>query len=549
MKFEDNPFFLLGASPRDSKRAIHEKAEDKSFELEEERCGNAERILLNPKKRLEAELSWFPGMSPNKTKEILNRIAEDAKNSAYDSDFFLQLEGLSRANAIAFFLESIPTEGTWPREEIESVVRDFCEAASEADAGRIIDLINEDRLASGFPMASSEEEIMSGLEERRRICKDSLNAFFDAQDSCVVVEALTRLVEESTFHGERECDWPLLDDIMADYEIRAASFFERQEKKINSALVGMTTDMEAKKPWIRMQSNFDALKDDVLQWDRVAQPIQVLLRSKGVDHKRSKALSERLRDFALFAHNRHGYTDLSMKITDLQQSVFAELRGAAETAAADKKQLQVILGEQKKQEARKKELQYFCEWGLLVKSSVRFDSESITINGTDVYELEDITGVLWSVARGNAFVFGSKYNVSFVANDQFVRVPIKDGVVFENVTRRLWMTAGASILFSALDKLKKGRCVSFGSIRVFNEGVELPRKRWFSFEPRTRLVEWGGMERPVSLNGTLVIRSKDGSYEASLDYETEYNALVLTCILETVFKRQGARTATEAFHE
>lgn len=49
MNFRENPFWLLETSPRDSKRVLHDKAEDKSFELPEEVCRNAENILITPK--------------------------------------------------------------------------------------------------------------------------------------------------------------------------------------------------------------------------------------------------------------------------------------------------------------------------------------------------------------------------------------------------------------------------------------------------------------------------------------------------------------------
>ena len=81
MNFKDNPFWILDASPRDSKRVLHNKAENKSFELPEDICRNAENILLTPKKRLEAELSWFPGLSPKKTKELLEQVESDAKKA------------------------------------------------------------------------------------------------------------------------------------------------------------------------------------------------------------------------------------------------------------------------------------------------------------------------------------------------------------------------------------------------------------------------------------------------------------------------------------
>ena len=79
MTIKDNPFYILNASPRDSKQILHEKAEDKAFELPEEVCRNAERILLNPKKRLEAEVSWFPGVSPKRSEKFFLKLRKTKK--------------------------------------------------------------------------------------------------------------------------------------------------------------------------------------------------------------------------------------------------------------------------------------------------------------------------------------------------------------------------------------------------------------------------------------------------------------------------------------
>jgi len=551
MNVADNPFFLLDASPRDSKRIIHEKAENKSFDLPDETCKNAERILLNPRKRLGAEISWFPGVSPKKVKEVLKKIIEDASNHNYDPDFFRQFDNLPRANAFAFFLSNVSDPGYWSQDDIENIVGSFCEFASKIDADPTLSSINDDRVASGFPEISSAYDVKQALEEQQHYYKKILHSFLDGLDSCVIVDTLTHLIEDDTISGEFECDWPLLDDIITDYEMDAIPFFEKQEELIEADIADLSEDMEAKKNWAQIREKCNVLRNDILLWDRIAQPVQVLLRSKGIDHKRSEDLSDRLRDFSLLAHNQYGYTELSLNITELQQSVFAELRFAAETAADDRKQLQEILKNRKEQEEAtakfKKELLYFCEWGLFFKKSVRFDSESITINGTDRYKLSDIKALLWGATRNsvNGVPTGTTYNVAFIARNQAVWVPIKDDTVYDNVVQRLWKTAGISILYDMLDKLKKGNAIPFGDIHLFNDGIELTHKKFFSSEKMC--IPWSEVKPPHSYNGNLMIESTDGKFKAFFAYQTDPNTHILDVILKTVCKHRGAKTVTEAF--
>ncbi len=61
MTFEENPFRVLQVSIYDTKAAINERADELSFEDpdREEIFEQARTILLNPKKRIAAEIRWF----------------------------------------------------------------------------------------------------------------------------------------------------------------------------------------------------------------------------------------------------------------------------------------------------------------------------------------------------------------------------------------------------------------------------------------------------------------------------------------------------------
>lgn len=61
MTFEENPFRVLQVSIYDTKAAINERADELSFEDpdREEIFEQARTTLLNPKKRIAAEIRWF----------------------------------------------------------------------------------------------------------------------------------------------------------------------------------------------------------------------------------------------------------------------------------------------------------------------------------------------------------------------------------------------------------------------------------------------------------------------------------------------------------
>ena len=550
MIFNDNPFWILDASPRDSKRILHDKAENKSFELPEELCRNAENRLLNPQKRLEAELSWFPGISPKKAKELVEQVELDAQNGYYDSVFFSDFDDLVYANALALFLSRVSVQNL-DRECTEKVIKDFCIATNNFDEDKIVASINEDRIAAGFSEIPADGTLEYELQNMHHLYKQILHKFMDQLDSCLIVKVLTSLVEDSTNRGEEECKWILLDNIISDYEIDIIPFFEKQEEKIDENIKSLNELMETNASSERVQEKFAMLKKDVMLWDKIAQPVQILCRSKGSDHDRSYLLSNRLRELALQAHNKFDNTTLSIKITELQQTVFSELRQVFETVANDKKQLQNIM--RRKQEeneaeiARKKALSYYVEWGLIFKKSIKMDADRITINGSETYRFENMTGVLWGATRNsvNGIPTVTTYNVSFLTKNNYgVSIPIKNNDVYDNVIQRLWKTAGVSILLRFLEKLKGGGCVSIGGINIYDDGVELTHSRWFSSE--TKRFPWSSI-RLSAYQGVLTIQAIGSKFNASVGFQTEYNVHVLNAMIRTVLKKANAKKITEAF--
>ena len=84
-----------------------------------------------------------------------------------------------------------------------------------------------------------------------------------------------------------------------------------------------------------------------------------------------------------------------------------------------------------------------------------------------------------------------------------------------------------------IDKVGKGKAVTFGGMRLFNEGIEMTRDKWFS-SSETKCIPWAEVRPPRSSNGALFLQSKDGKFKATFEYQTEYNIHVLNAILRTV---------------
>ena len=93
---ENNPFFVLEVAPTDKRAAIISKAEEKAFFLEGNSCDEAQASLLNPSKRLSAEMDWFCGCN----EATVSNIRQCIKNKTAISTN--ELTGLAKLNATLF---------------------------------------------------------------------------------------------------------------------------------------------------------------------------------------------------------------------------------------------------------------------------------------------------------------------------------------------------------------------------------------------------------------------------------------------------------------
>src|ERR1700692_3163635 len=71
-----NPFFLLGATPRDPRGRIIELAENLALERDLAIISKARADLIHPRSRLSAEIGWLPGVSPKRAAEYA-KLATD----------------------------------------------------------------------------------------------------------------------------------------------------------------------------------------------------------------------------------------------------------------------------------------------------------------------------------------------------------------------------------------------------------------------------------------------------------------------------------------
>lgn len=458
-----NPFYVLKASPRDSRRRIMELAEERNFVIDADLCAEARSILTNPRRRLNAEMSWLPGVSPKKAEELLRKFHENP-------DVLLEedsLPSLARVNLLATALEYIKTPTA---KKLSEWFLALAEEYEYVEAEEIQSLINEDRIAAGFPKVSE----LSFIEEELKLCREkyraSMKEALDKLPSRELIRAITLTVEEDTFNGEGEV-YTLVADLVDTYEVEAQSFLAKEEETIDSLIKTITTSLEKNDPDTSLKKMLDLLCQVVRNWDSVAQPIQVCAKSRGLGHEASQKLARKLRELSLLAFNNYGKLEISQQLTTLIHEVFLEVDTVAERAEEDLHTLEELRTarerSKKNEEAFQREITYKTNIGFF-REPFRISPEGIEWKGR-LWPLDSITRIRWG---GESHLTGTTYSIFLGTQTGEDTITMRSRETFNAIVERLWKAVGISLLFKFIEGLRKGKEYQFRNVIIRDRGVE-----------------------------------------------------------------------------
>src|SRR4051794_31883660 len=147
MLLVENPFFLLGASTRDTRHRIVELAEEKSLHLDQATCSRCTAELLNPRQRLTAEIAWLPGCSAAQTSELIG-----AAIKWIGEPLPLVPSPLATANLQLTALASSPAGHS----RLTEGLVELAQVTERIDSAEVQALLNEDRSAAGLNRIESQ---------------------------------------------------------------------------------------------------------------------------------------------------------------------------------------------------------------------------------------------------------------------------------------------------------------------------------------------------------------------------------------------------------
>lgn len=526
-------FAVLGATLRDDRKRIVELAEEKSLLVDHDACQKARADLTNPRNRLSAEMAWMPGVAPRLAEKLLATLREDPLSARSSSGV---LPNLARANYMCAALEVVPEDE--PAILLAAFIHDFALVVETLKSEDVLRDINEDRVVSGFPEVPGIEAIEEELKERRKAYRDQLKELLNSMDPEKLVETMTEAVEDATYNGEMQGPC-LIDELVDSYEVETQGFLVKECENITTLIAGARE--AAPKGERGVASIIDRLAAVAGNWDRVAQPIQLSMKSRGIVHRPSRDLAYELRSLGIDLCNEHEMLEQSERITALLRDLFAELPEVAEKLNEDSNAiagLRTKAKESEKQNAQwERDITFHAEVGVVFKDELSISPRGVSWKG-ERYPLDAITRVRWGGVRNsvNGIPTGTDYTIGFGDNSSDVTVSLRKEATYSGFTNAMWRAVCVRLLFEMIGALKDGRSFSFGDIKVADDTVTLVKHKLLGSNERVTL---GWRKVHIwSADGNFVIGSQeDKKIYGTASYIHAWNTHLLEHIVRGGFKK------------
>lgn len=339
MDIFDNPFYILQASCRDNKRTIMSLAEEKSLLLDPELVAKAKDDLINPRKRLPVEMAWLPGLSS----KVSNTLLSCLKSSQFENNIQdYNICDLAELNLLVSSLLYDVTMNDGAYNCLDGKILRIAELYEYLDSDEIMDLINSDRIAAGFPEVNDIELIEDEIHNIRFFIKQSISKVLEQVPSDILIKTVLSIVKQS-IDDEMPQGLVVIDDIVDSYEIGVEGFVEQEKNNILRLIESINDTYEHDLSLVEKNLLITKLISVMGNWQRVVAPIQISKTNRGLQYAESYDVSTELRNFAINLCNLYDEDELSARLLKAIRNSFIDLEDLVLRIDGDLKQLDELI--------------------------------------------------------------------------------------------------------------------------------------------------------------------------------------------------------------
>lgn len=225
MILKNNPFFILNVSPNDNRRAIMSKAEELSLLGDSRQLEEAQSILINPGRRLSAELTWFINCDKDRMAQIIDAV---------NNNYLINTDGLESLPRLIALMHNLGVEEEPDYLTIGFYAVEIDELFSDIVPSEIVQCINSSRIIAGIT-ETNETDVTDELSRLR----DQIRVFISEKLSNINDEQYIDFATIIAFKYIAKKDYNsgvILDDIIDQYEIRMQLAIESSSDEIRQII-------------------------------------------------------------------------------------------------------------------------------------------------------------------------------------------------------------------------------------------------------------------------------------------------------------------------
>lgn len=535
-----NPFHILGLAVTDDRRTIVNTAEDKSFEIEHDVCQKARSDLTNPRARLTAEMKWLPGVHPKKAAQLIQHVQSVPFEIIHNAN----LPDLATLNLISSRMETV--DDSEKLDEVIAAIIDFSGISELINIDDIQLQINSDRQKSGFPIINNTDQIETEFSEIKRHYRNVIKNALNKLNPNDLVYVMTEVLQDVTENGEEHAP-ELIYQLIDSYQLESKPFLDQEGKNIDKLISTIRERAESGEEAVIHL--IDKLIEVTRNWDRVAQPIQLSAKSRGLDHEESNNVAYSIRQLGIDLFNEFGLLDQSKRITELLQELFSELPELIERVDQDAEALEDLFEAQRNMKEQYEqwadEITYSTELGAIFKNRLSISPDGASWKDK-TYPLTDITRVRWGGIKHsvNGIPTGTTYTIAFGNNQSMAEVEVNKDYIYTKFIDKLWRAIGFRLLTNMLENLANGGSLRFGDAVIHDDGVTLTKHKFIAANESIKL-GWGQVQIWTAAGEFLIGSIDDKKTYSSMSYINDSNVHIIEQAIRMKFKQSGALRLSE----
>jgi hypothetical protein len=451
MNILENPFYILGATPKDPRHRIMELADEKSLSIEQGICNEAMLLLTNPRRRVKAEISWFVEdcdfkywidaikSSNIEVDELIEKIENEQEVSSPLNSFNIILSSLK-------YLVTIIKTNDKMAEIIWLLGFDFENISAPVDIEDIMDFINENRKIANFPQITDVKIIEEELENHKNFCLKEIGDILKSNYNLNSITNIMNLVlkyDDNLFLVNE-----LIDKF---YTIEIQNELEIKKKKVEEFFEIIKTNHSRE----IVKSLIQSLKE----YDDLVQPIQVSMQNRGLEHKESRDIAHKARSVAIDLYNNFKELELSKELMETVNKLFIEIRSVKNITDKD---LATLVEE----EREKTKYSFSVEKGFWIfKTKISISQSGIYYNNL-FYDIYSIVGIRYGATRKytNGIYTGTTTLIGIKdSNNNSLTITHLNEEEFDKFTKCLWHLVGIRLILKMIKELKEGKIIDVRS--------------------------------------------------------------------------------------